>query len=792
MTVPQIKYQQLIEELEKVRKQLREFEEKADLDQYILKHITTGVSVFNQEGIILYSNPKAENMFGYEPGELQGKHVRELRAPGRYAETQGENSILSILIKKGEWSGEIHNRKKDGTLFWTRGNFVSVEHSSFGPVFFAVQDEITELKKAEQRLKSSEKKLQEAQRVAKLGHYVFHLKTNIWTSSKELDAIFGIDEKYQRDLAGWLHIVHPEFKESLSSYLTENIINKRQKFDKEYKIICPATGEEKWVHGLGDLKTDENNELTEMFGTIQDISKRKQTEDLLEESEKKYRILFEDSRDTIYITSRDGQFIDINQAGLDLFGYSRDEMLNLNVSEIYFKADGRIRFQKKIEREGFVKDYAVKFRRKDKTALQCLLTTSLRRSKTGTIEGYQGIIRDVTEYKELETQLRQSQKLESMGVLAGGIAHEFNNLLAPILGYAAMLIENHPKENSEREDLEQIYEAGQRAASLVQQILTFSRKSMSERKRVQLEDLVQDAVKFLSQTIPSTIAVKQEIETGLTEILAAPHEIQQVIINLCLNASHAMPEGGELKIRLENGKPRQCENFYGKAIEGSFVTLSVEDSGHGISQRTLEHIFEPFFTTKEVGKGTGLGLSVVLGIVEQHGGHISVESKVKTEKHSGRTKFDVCLPVLEHQEESISDSKKQTQLFGNERILLIDDEAMLKDVLSKILKKLGYRVTAFLDCLDALECFKNNPQDFDLVITDYTMPLMTGRDVAKQIKQIRTDIPVILMTGFSEVVTTENVQLWDINALLMKPAQIGELSQLVRKLLEQSNLKKED
>ncbi|MBF0278440.1 MAG: PAS domain S-box protein [SAR324 cluster bacterium] len=510
-----------------------------------------------------------------------------------------------------------------------------------------------------------------------------------------------------------------------------------------------------------------------------EIAVRLETETALRENEKKYRDLFEESKDTIYITNRDGSLADINQAGLDLFGFSKEEMGDQNIRQYFQFPDEQIQLLQQIEEEGFIKDREIVLKNKNGSRIDCLVSASMRRDKNGQCIGYQGILRDISKRVELENQLRQVQKLESVGTLAGGIAHEFNNLLSPILGYTALLKEKIADERQEKEELDQIFIAGQRAAALVRQILAFSRKSISKKHHVDMGEVLQEALSLLKHTIPATISIQHEIDSNLPKINASPQEILQVITNLCVNASHAMPDLGTLSINLKNGIPGKCSNYFGKAIVGPFIELSIADTGHGIDATTMAHIFEPFYTTKDTGKGTGLGLSVVLGIVEQHGGHISVESEV-----GKGTKFCVCLPIETGPEHVSPSPEKLSVLYGNERILLVDDELMVTKVISKMLETLGYQVASFTDHLEFLSVFREQSNNFDLLISDYTMPKINGKMLVDQVKEIRSDIPIMLMTGYNNAVTEENVQSWGIDALLMKPAEIADLSQKVRRILD--------
>jgi PAS domain S-box-containing protein len=385
---------------------------------------------------------------------------------------------------------------------------------------------------------------------------------------------------------------------------------------------------------------------------------------------------------------------------------------------------------------------------------------------------------DVTKRKQLEQQLQQSQKMEAIGVLTGGIAHEFNNLLSPILGYAEMLLMEVSDNDTHKSYLERIYLAGNKSKVLVQQMLAYGRQSISKRELIKLDAIVDEVLNLIQNTIPSNVSIKKEIEANLPEIWGTPNEIHQILLNLCINASDAIKKEGIITITLKKIKPSEVANSNNKFQKDDLILLSVNDSGEGITKHVLERIFDPFFTTKNIGKGSGLGLSVAQGIVEQHGGVIEVKSEVG----KGST-FNVYFPISQ---KIVNSSVKKTESLSqrDERILLVDDSDTVLFLTKHMLKKLGYRVTIFADCIEALEHFKQHSKDFDLVITDYGMPHMNGKEFATKIKEIRHDIPIILYTGYGNLVAKDDISSWHINDLLIKPCSLQDLSDVVKSVLE--------
>jgi signal transduction histidine kinase/CheY-like chemotaxis protein len=383
------------------------------------------------------------------------------------------------------------------------------------------------------------------------------------------------------------------------------------------------------------------------------------------------------------------------------------------------------------------------------------------------------------ERQKLEEQLRQSQKMESLGTLAGGIAHDFNNILSAIMGYTELTLGIVPGDSEARSNLKRILAASNRAKELIKQILTFSRKSEKERKPILLNKVVEDVLKLMRSILPTTIEIRRHILPMENPVLANKAEIHQVVMNLCTNAGYAMgTKGGVLQINLKEIKVEHGAMDRINLEPGTYQQLTVSDTGHGMTPEIMERIFEPYFTTKK-GKGTGMGLSVVHGIVKSYGGNITVYS----EPGIGTT-FHIFLPICQEKETGVDTDHTSALLPGNEWLLLVDDDPILVELGGEILKKMGYHVVARTNSIEALEVFNTEPNRFDLVISDQTMPNLTGVQLAKEIKKIRTDIPIILFSGFSEVINEDNYKSLGINAFLMKPVLEKDLATTIRKVLD--------
>ncbi len=405
---------------------------------------------------------------------------------------------------------------------------------------------------------------------------------------------------------------------------------------------------------------------------------------------------------------------------------------------------------------------------------------------SGSLVGYRGVARDITSRLRTEAQLlqaqrdeelRQSQKMEAIGTLAGGIAHDFNNILGVILGFSELTLLEVAKGGSSWHNLQQVLTAGHRAKELVRQILTFSRKGDQERQPVQFHVVIQEAMKLLRASLPTTIRIHQELAEDVGTILANPTQMQQVLMNLCLNAAYAMHSGeGLLEIcleALEVDAPLAAR--HPELSPGPYVCLIVRDNGQGIPEDVLERIFEPFFTTKAAGEGTGMGLAVVHGIVTSHGGAITVASKP-----GQGTTFNVYLPQL-NQPVNTKSASQASVPQGGERILFVDDEASLARLAKHMLTRLGHEVVVTTSSLEALSIFRASPHAFGLVITDQTMPHMTGDALARELRRIRADIPIILCTGYSHLVDANEATAQGINAYLNKPILARDLAKAIQR-----------
>ncbi|MBN1930875.1 MAG: response regulator [Desulfobacterales bacterium] len=557
----------------------------------------------------------------------------------------------------------------------------------------------------------------------------------------------------------------------------------------------------------------------------QQIKKRNVVEEKLRQSEKRYRALFEDSPISLWeqdyseakrhIDELRNQGvkdfrkffddhpkalrkcqqlignIDVNRATLQLYEAKSKEELFANLDAIYPDPHDSI-FKEKCIAISNSKMFETECINKTLTGkeINVLIKTSIPPGYENTWSKVFISIHDLTErvrveneQKRLEAQLQQAQKMEAIGTLAGGIAHDFNNILAAIIGYTELSIFHVPDDSKAKNSLRKVLKAGDRAKNLVNQILSFSRQGDQSMRLVSINSILKESLKLLRASLPSTIEIRKHIDNDIGPIEADPTQIHQVLINLCSNAAHAMREkGGVLeisltKVRVDSENPAKSVDM----LPGPYLKLSVKDTGHGIPPELMKRIFEPYFTTKKMNEGTGLGLAVVHGIVKSCGFNIHVES----EPGKG-TMFQVFFPYsqkeLNHSNEN--HTTEENNYTGKERILFIDDEQALVDIGKEILGYLGYKVVAVTSSIQAFDLFKLEPNQFDLVITDMTMPNMTGVMLAEEILKIRSDIPIILCTGFSDVITPEKAQAIGISEFVLKPLVIKDLAEIIRKVLD--------
>ena len=740
----------------------------------LMKFANSPIIIWNPASRITHFNRAFENLSGYSADEVIGANLDIL-----FPESTREKSLRIIdRALSGEFweSVEITIQCKDGktrTAIWNSANIYDDKGNVLVATIAQGQD-ITERIIAYDALRTSE----ELYRTM-----VEQSNDMIWTLDMKGDFVFfnkRAEEISGHNLEEWLGrsfapLIEKEDLPRVSEIFSRTLNGEPQHYDVRVK------------KDTGDIITLSVNTAPimkegEVTGTVsfgRDITERKKAAEALKESEEKYRVLFEAAKDAIFLSDESGKFIDVNKAACESLGYSKEELLKLGNSDIDADSRGVEAFSR--VRDGKAKEalFEVNQCRKDGTLLPREITGSMYYS-AGTLT-FLAIARDISERIKLEEQLRQSHKMEAIGTMAGGVAHDFNNLLVPILGFTELVISDLPMESRAREDLNHVLDSGKRAKKLVNQILTFSRKSEVPLQPVNMVLIVEEAVGLINHSLPPTIEIRRHIEPNISTVNADPTQIHQILMNLCTNAEHAMPEGGILEISLANVEvDEELKGEFNGLAAASYVRLAVKDTGCGMSKKTIKRIFDPFFTTKAKELGTGLGLSVVQGIVKSHNGSITVQSEI-----GSGSNFIILLPAVQNVS-VVSAASNAPVLRGTESILFVDNEPAIAEMGKRTLERLGYSVATRTSSKEALELIRLDPEKFDLVITDQTMPHMTGVDLAVEILKVRPDIPIILCTGYSQKMTSKKAHASGIRKLIMKPLVGAELGHTVREVLDKS------
>jgi PAS domain S-box-containing protein len=538
-------------------------------------------------------------------------------------------------------------------------------------------------------------------------------------------------------------------------------------------------------HSVFPVRTGKG-EVTKVAVYVRDITEQTRAAEALARSEGEYRFLVENANSVILRVDKRGIIIFFNEFAQRFFGYDREEIVGKSAfGKILPETDSSGRDLHAMFDDFFVHPDLYPYNenenvRRNGESVWISWTNRLIRNEDGSAREMLSVGQDITERKQLEEQLRRAHKMEAIGTLAGGIAHDFNNILAAMIGFAELAADDIPADSRAQHRLKRVYEAGLRARELVRQILAFSRKSEGERKKISITSLVRETHALLRASLPTTIEMPLASATTEDYVLADPAQIQQVIMNLATNGAHAMRDGGQLAIAVSSVTFASGSLLPDPEMEpGAFVKLTVKDTGTGMTDEVRQRIFEPFFTTKEVGKGTGMGLAVVYGIVKSHGGTVTVKSEV-----GQGSIFEVYLPRAQKPEITGEETTISTLPTGTERILFVDDEELLVEMARHMLESLGYHVTVATNGRKAWKLFLEDPSQFDLIITDQTMPDTTGLILAQKMLRVRKEMPIILCTGYSEMVSADKAKEAGISEFVMKPVVRKELAETIRRVLD--------
>ena len=747
-----------------------------ELQAAALKATANAVMITNKAGMVIWVNSAFEQLTGYTHAEIVGQSTRVLKS-GQNSQALYEEMWRTILGGR-IWRGELTNRRKDGSLYDEEMTITPVQDSRGETThYIAIKLDISERRQAEANLLSLTERLSLATGVAKVGVWEWDLASNALTWDATMFEIYGFPFVVPMPYEKWSAAVYPEDLPAVEATLRE-AIDEKGRGSADFRIIL-ADGTVRNVSTVGRVVLDEHANVSRVIGTTQDITERKKTENKL----RQLATIVESSDDAIVSRTLDGTIQSWNGAAERMYEYSAAEAIGKPISILYphGQRDEILANLEKIKRGDIVRNFETIRATKDGKQIHIALTVSPIKDVSGRIVGASAIGRDITESKQMEDMFRQAQKMEAVGRLAGGVAHDFNNMLSVIIGYSELLLERADTDGQVRKQCEEIKRAGDRAASLTRQLLAFSRQQVLEPRVLNLNTSVAEIEKMLRRLIGEDIDLRTSLDPTLGLVKADPGQIEQVIMNLALNARDAMPGGGKLIIETSNTElDDEYALHHPPCIVGRYVILAVTDSGVGMSQETKARIFEPFFTTKELGKGTGLGLSTVYGVAKQSGGYIWVYS----EPGQGSV-FKLYLPRVDGSEVQIRPAKSAPELLpGTETVLLVEDEQSVRALTRNLLEQGGYTVLEADNGAHAVEIAKQHHGPIHLLLTDVVMPGMNGPAVAEMILPIHPEAKALYVSGYSSSFGTQTGLVPAGANLFQKPFSRAALLRKVRNLLD--------
>jgi PAS domain S-box-containing protein len=766
----------------------------------IVHYAPVGIYQADADGQIRLANPQMAKIFGFGSPEQMMERVDSMES--LYRRPRDRADLIRRVHDEGTIFGvEVPFRHQGGRTIWCNLS-TRLTRKDGETLFEGFLQDVSERKMFEEALRESERRQAQIINFLPDPTFVVDADGRVIAWNRAMEALTGVaagqmlgkgDFEYAVPFYGERRPILIDLVRTWNeeTALTYSYVRKEGNTLVSETVNPPFQPEDSWFWNAACPLFDDAGRLDGAIETIRDISLLKRTEHSLRESEFKFRSFFNSSPDGVVIIDLDGRIVDINRSILQMTGWEREDLAGRHFEEI--TADHHHEnLRETIEsfRKGIAPnaplevDYFIRSGARRPAQLRAWLITD-QHSRPVAIGAF---VKDISREKalagekaDLEKQLHQTQKMEAIGTLAGGIAHDFNNILAGIVGYAELAQCRLPDGSDQmRGYLQRILEAGNRARDIVQQILQFSREERASHAPVEMAPIVKEAVKLLRATLPPSIEIFESVPSGPAAVLADPTRLHQVVMNLCTNAYHAMREtGGVMHVRLETETVTEIREARGARIApGPHLKLMVSDTGKGIGPEVSQRIFDPYFTTKKQGEGTGLGLSVTLGIVKNLKGLVEVES----EPGAGAA-FSVYLPLVQETSPAMEAAALDLPRGRSQHILVVDDEAFFIDSVREHLELLGYRVTADRRSLNALKTFRANPRGFDLILTDQSMPEMTGVQLCARVRMLNPDIPVILCTGYSDQVNQQTAGHFQIDRFLLKPVSRATLARTVAEVL---------
>jgi two-component system cell cycle sensor histidine kinase/response regulator CckA len=764
-----------ITESKAVQEKLRRSEERF---RALIENSAEGFALLDRDGRIVYLG---NSILGYGAGEKLDERVVDLIHP--------EDRDEAIRVMMGIFEqpdavavSEYRARHKDGSWLWMESTAKNLLHLQTVQAIVVTYRDITYRKKAETGRREQEQRLRVALEAGRMGAWDWELQSGAGDWSETLTALqAGPHAVVQGQDSGARLRIHPDDRAEVETAVRKAIDN-RSRFDCEFRTLS-TDGSVHWLSSSGQVLYDDRGTPLRMVGVTMDVTERKQGQDALA----KLAAIVESSEDAIISKDLHGTIQTWNAAAERVYGYSAEDVKGKSMA-LLLPADRpqeEAEILSRIERGERVDHFETVRIRKGGNPIEVSLTISPIHDARGQIIGASHVARNITEQKKLEQQMRHAQKLESLGVLAGGVAHDFNNLLVGIIGNASLIQDALPAGDPNRELLENVVVAGQRASDLTRQLLAYAGKGQFQKSSMDLSTSVREMSGLVQASFSKKVEMRLELDNRLPAIEADKGQVQQIIMNLVMNAAEAIGENKAGRVivstKVQQIDEREARQTFAswELRAGRYVLLEVRDTGLGMDEATQARIFDPFFTTKFTGRG--LGLSAVLGIVKAHKGALSVHSR----PGEGST-FQVLFPSIDTAFAPAATARVRRELQGTGTILVIDDEPFVRNMAKFALERYGYTVTTAMDGVSGLDLFRERPDEISLVLLDLTMPVMSGEETLAELIAIRPDVCVLLSSGFSEMEALRRFAGRSLAGFIQKPYTAAQLAERVKAILEPS------